>query len=270
MFISPRPDISSIGQFYPDDYKPYTEPGIAHHSSTLRIVAKNSFNFLFNNREIIIPKKLTKGVLLEVGCASGRNLVKLHHQGWQTFGLEPSQSAVESLKKLDYVTTKQGTISSVDYSPGSFDLVLASMVLEHLHDPIQDLYKIHRWIKPGGYLSGSVPNSDSWEFNYFKGEWYGLHLPHHLCHFTPKTLALSLKQAGFQNIAIYQQRNINNLMVHLGRYFKNHKLPGAQTLLNFPENGPWWLRVLSHIPAAILAWCGQAGRISFTAQKPND
>lgn len=270
MFVTPRPDTDSIGQFYPDDYKPYSVSPSIHAPSRLRQFAKNSFKRIFNSYEVVIPRPANGGSALEVGCASGRNLIQLHQSGWQVFGLEPSNSAVESLSRLDYVDAKQGTISSANYSSNSFDLILASMVLEHLHHPRHDVEKIFQWLKPGGYLSGSVPNSASWEFNYFKGEWYGLHLPHHLCHFTPDTLTSCLEASGFTKITIYQQRNMNNLMVHLGRWFAKHKIPGAKMFLNYPERAPWWLRCLCHLPAALLAWTSQSGRISFTAQKPHD
>ncbi len=267
MFVTPRPDTASIGQFYPDDYKPYTAPVTPQKSSPLRALAKQCFKTLFNSYETVIPPSIPPGTALEVGCASGRNLIELHQRGWHVSGLEPSQSAVTALKQLDYVDARQGTISSSDYPPGSFDLILASMVIEHLHDPLSDLKKIHCWLKPGGYLSGSIPNSASWEFKYFKGEWYCLHLPHHLCHFTPNTLIALLKASGFDEVTIYHQRNVNNLMVHLGRWFKKKGIPGSNVLLNYPEKGPWWLRIPCHFPAAILCWTRQAGRISFTARK---
>jgi SAM-dependent methyltransferase len=49
-----------------------------------------------------------------------------------------------------------------DYLPQSqFDVIIASHVLEHVHDPVIVLNKCRSWLKPGGDLVIIVPNNES-------------------------------------------------------------------------------------------------------------
>ena len=75
-------------------------------------------------------------------------------------------------------------------------MVVGWMVLEHLHNPLLALNKLHRWVKPGGWLVISVPNAADLEFNLFKDACYDLHLPNHLFHYSTQTLEMLLVRAG--------------------------------------------------------------------------
>jgi SAM-dependent methyltransferase len=50
-------------------------------------------------------------------------------------------------------------ILDIPYSDGSFDLVIANHVLEHVPDDLKALAEIHRIIKPGGYAILQTPFS---------------------------------------------------------------------------------------------------------------
>jgi predicted SAM-dependent methyltransferase len=185
-------------------------------------------------------------------------------------GLEPSPETADRLRETTGLSITAAPIRGASFAEESFDLVVAVMVLEHLHEPLDDLGKIHSWLRPGGFLTGSVPNCASWEFRFFGADWYALQVPTHLLHYTPSSLTRVLKAAGFSDIHIYHQRNVNNLMVHAGQFLQRHRFPGAQRCLEFPEKGPRSLRLAVRPVATVLAWLGHAGRISFTARKEGD
>jgi SAM-dependent methyltransferase len=48
-------------------------------------------------------------------------------------------------------------MTAMPYADGTFDLVLHSDTLEHVPDPVQGLRECLRVLKPGGYLSYTVP-----------------------------------------------------------------------------------------------------------------
>ncbi len=263
MLTSPRPDRTAIAQFYPADYQPFSAP----HAQADNPTRMNAFKRLFDPKEHVLPQRIRPGRALEVGCGSGRYLARLAADGWDVQGLEPSGETVKNiLSKID-VPISVGTIESATLEEASFDLIVAVMVLEHLHSPVEDVKKLFSWLRPGSYLTGSVPNCGSWEFKFFGSDWYALQVPTHLFHYTPATLTAVLKHSGFTRVKIVQQRNVNNLMVHLGRFLDRRQLPGASTCLRFPEQGSVALRSAVRPAASMLAWLGQAGRISFTAQK---
>ncbi len=266
MVTSPRPNREAIADYYPDDYQPFTAPHAPREAGWKRAL-KPFVVRLLDPKEHILPPRIPGGTALEVGCGSGRFLIQLAEMGWQVQGIDPSVNAIDALRRRTALPLQVGTIESTEFDSGSFDLIAALMVLEHLHDPLEDARKLHDWLRPGGHLMGSVPNCASWEFRSFGPDWYALQVPTHLFHFTPATLISVLTRAGFSNVRIFQQRNVNNLMIHAGRFFARYRLPFASAFLAFPERGPRVLRYAVRPAASLLAWLRQAGRISFLARK---
>ena len=174
------------------------------------------------------------GNALEVGGGSGRFLLQLADMDWSVQGLEPSLATAETLRPQIELPVQTRTIDSADFDPSTFDLIVATIVLEHLHDPFADARRLHTWLRSGGHLMGSVPNCASWECRFFGRDGYALQVPTHLSHFTPKTLTNLLEHTGFYDIRIFHQSNVNNLMIHTGRFFARHELPFAEALLAFP------------------------------------
>lgn len=265
MHTTPRPTRTDMGAYYPEEYQPYGEQFAPVQSSDREGALRRFARRILDPKEVVIPDGHRPRRVLEVGCGSGRLLVQLAERGWEVHGLEPSAAAVATLTAHHQLPVTVGTIEEAAFPAGSFDLIIASMVLEHLHDPLNDVLKLRRWIRPGGHLTGSVPNCASWEFGFFASEWFALQLPTHLFHYTPATLTHLLERAGFEEIRIYQQRNISNLMVHLGRFLERRNLPFAQTCLDFPVSASRSLRLGVRPAAALLAWLQQAGRITFVA-----
>jgi len=267
MWTSPRPTRETVASFYPEEYQPHgghfapASPG--DRAPLLRRLAGR----VLDPKEVVIPDPHRPRRVLEVGCGSGRVLAELADKGWDAHGLEPSAAAVATLRAHRDLPVRVGTIEETTYPSGSFDLIVASMVLEHLHDPIADVVKLRNWLCPGGHLTGSVPNCASWEFRFFGAEWFALQLPTHLFHFTPSTLTLLLEKAGFTHIRIHHQRNVSNLMIHFGRFLEKHRLPSAKIFLDYPTIGPRALRLVVRPAASVLAWSRQAGRISFVAKR---
>lgn len=267
MLTSPRPNPVTMPGYYPKDYQPFGAPHAPTEHRPATAALKRLARRLLDPMEHVLPRGLASDLVLEVGCGSGRYLAQLAASGWQVQGLEPSAETADRLREATGLPVFTGSISEAGFASGSFDLVVAVMVLEHLHAPLEDLGRMRAWLRPGGYITGSVPNAASWEFRYFEQDWYALQVPTHLFHFTPTTLTRLLEKAGFEEVRIYHQRNVNNLMIHMGRFLQRHRMPGARICLEYPEKGPAPFRYALRPVSAVLAWIGQAGRISFTARK---
>jgi len=104
-------------------------------------------------------EKYTKGrKILDVGSGPGHFLFCGKKRGWDVLGIEPSIDAWEYSKrrKLPVVNDFFSYDALKDYGP--FDVVHASMVLEHVPDPIKIIKEIKKLLKPGGLLAIFCPN----------------------------------------------------------------------------------------------------------------
>jgi len=268
MWTNPRPTPESILYYYPDCYGPYkaTQVNVNRRQNKYLLLLKQLTKKIFQFNTTILPP-LTPGRMLEIGCASGSFLYKMHSNGWKVEGIEPSENAANAAQSLGF-SVFQGPVENAPDYENLFDLVVGWMVFEHLHDPLKALKKIHRWVRPGGFLVLSLPNADSAEFRIFKSRWYALQLPNHLYHYTPYTLEKILNTAGWKMIRIFHQRTLNNLIPSIGYFLKdNHIMTRlSKKLVAFPEHA-----VITHLifyPLAyILSLLGQTGRMTVWAVK---
>ncbi len=119
-----------------------------------KILINNFYNYL-----ISVVRDLEINSVLDVGCGEGFTLNKLYEEkiGKKLEGVDFLEKAVEIGKKLHpHLTLNRGDIYKLGYKNDSFDLVMATEVLEHLEDPKKGLEELTRVSKK--YLLLSVPN----------------------------------------------------------------------------------------------------------------
>lgn len=266
MRTNPRPTPETLGFYYPDNYGPYHGTKVDPKNIPDDPLWKQFIlrMFKFNNNRL--PAMQT-GRMLEIGCASGAFLQRMAKRGWDVEGIEFSPVAAESARSLGY-PVHIGQLETAPEPKIKYDLVVGWMVLEHLYDPIVALKKLYSWSKPNAWLVISVPNAGSLEFRLFKEYWYALHLPNHLYHYTPKTLASILNQTGWRIEKTFHQRTLSNLIASLGYKMKENKWAShfADTLIGFPEQGGR-IHFLLYPLAGLLSIFGQTGRMTVWANK---
>ena len=108
------------------------------------------------------------GTMLDLGCGEGRHIFGVMEKfpDLKCIGLDPHieslDKAFEGLKFLESISNTKtnflsGSAYSLPFSDDSFDLVVCSEVLEHLHDYKDAIKEINRVLKPGGQFLASVP-----------------------------------------------------------------------------------------------------------------
>ena len=268
MRTNPRPNLETIGFFYPRDYAPYHKP--AGQKLTLRDHIAARAHRLLNAWRI---PNLPRGRLLEFGCGPGRYLLWMKDQGWSVAGIEASEEAAQTARSLGF-RVHVGPLERAPDPEAPYDLSVGWMVVEHLHDPVKALRNVAAWTRNAGWLAISVPNAESKEFSFFGDSWFALELPRHLYHFTPHTVTFMLKKAGWKVRRIYQQRSVDNIIASCGYLLENISKSRisrrlSRQLIRFPTNVP--LHFLTYpvlFPVAcILAMFGQTGRMTVLAQK---
>lgn len=96
--------------------------------------------------------------ILDIGSSTGTNLRMLGEMGFTQFeGMDMSDEAIRwcAHKGLGKVT--KGDVCAIPFPDGSFDLVLATDIIEHVDDDAGALREITRITKPGGKVLITVP-----------------------------------------------------------------------------------------------------------------
>ncbi|GAB3687020.1 class I SAM-dependent methyltransferase [Spirosoma flavus] len=138
----------------------------------------------------------TQGAILDVGCGTGAFLESCRNNGWKVMGMEPDPDARKiSSKKLE--AEIQSNLSAIVGSK-PFDIITLWHVLEHIADLNVTIPQLHQLLSQNGTLLIAVPNSDSYDAQYFKQYWAAYDVPRHLHHFTPKTISRLFEKHGFK------------------------------------------------------------------------
>jgi 2-polyprenyl-3-methyl-5-hydroxy-6-metoxy-1,4-benzoquinol methylase len=203
-FTNPRPNLQSIGQFYPPAYWPARAASPHDRKATGWRLGRRWFRFL--QESWLLPLR-GGGRLLDFGCGGGAFLQRMHRCGWQVTGLDVSAKVIQRIRSELGLRALVGSLPHPELVPESFDLVTMWHSLEHVHNPREILQQTHALLAPGGQLQVAVPNIDSRPFHWFAHCWYGLDLPRHLTHFSPRTLRSMLERTGFRVRSIRMVRS---------------------------------------------------------------
>jgi len=130
--------------------------------------------------------------ILEIGCSGGPLLQRLRSTGYSDLtGIDVSAKgiAVAQQRGISNVSCMDG--ASLDFPDSSFDLVVASDVLEHIEDEAQALREWTRVLRPGGQLLIFVP---AFQFLWGKHD----EVNRHFRRYTAAQLAASMQSAGLR------------------------------------------------------------------------
>ncbi|RLT20787.1 MAG: class I SAM-dependent methyltransferase [Planctomycetota bacterium] len=265
MRTNPRPTPEAMGFFYPDDYGPYLGTRVLKTNSTsslkrlLTPLARKIFDDKSQRLPIMVPAKM-----LEIGCASGAFLNQMSGLGWEVEGIEFSEKAAQNARQLGY-KVYAGSLETAPAPLTLVDLIVGWFVMEHLHNPIGSLKKLHEWANPGAWLVLSVPNANALEFHLFKDKWYALQLPTHLNHYTPQSLAKVLNEGGWTLEKVHHQRSATNLIASTANVVECKGWRRLAKLLRLLMWGKWFYILF---PLSwILGVLGQSGRMTVWARK---
>lgn len=139
--------------------------------------------------------------VLELGCGHGFILSMLEDR-FETWGVDASAYAVEQCRRnaprsrCRVADLEQGLPEEL--APGSFDLVLARYVFEHLADPGAAMRRAAGLLRPGGALFFAVPNTESLGARWKGAEWYAHLDPTHCSLLAPARWLELVGEAGLE------------------------------------------------------------------------
>ncbi|MBT4849245.1 class I SAM-dependent methyltransferase [Candidatus Parcubacteria bacterium] len=194
--------------------------------------------FPWEELQIFIPYIKDQDKILDLGCGNGRilNLLKDTDTKYHYMGVDFSEELIKQARiKHPKAHFKVHDMARIDFPPESMDMVLMIASFHHLPNRVERLkllYRVNKWLKPGGYLF--MTNWNLWQKKYMKyffknflkkNSWSDFYIPWKLNNgevvyrfyhsFTTNELVESLGKTGFvlSPKGIYKTKwNINCLV----------------------------------------------------------
>jgi SAM-dependent methyltransferase len=194
VYLNPRPSEAETERIYPETY----------HAFGFKA---SEYGLIYRVRRWLESKRLlrwcrglpSQARILDVGCGDGFHLELLRDFGrkeWRLAGLDLDFRAVAAAQSRG-LDVDQGDLLSVDLAPGSYDLILLIMTIEHVADPVGVLARVAELLVPGGRVVLVTDNAGSPDFRIFGGRhWGGYHFPRHTYLFNRATMRRLAATAG--------------------------------------------------------------------------
>lgn len=137
-----------------------------------------------------------KPSVLDVGCATGTLLAYLRDRQWHVTGVEISPASEYAQKKRN-LDVRNLPLEENNFPDKTFDVILASHLIEHLNNPFSFLSEAHRILKDNGYIFITTPNISGLQARLYGDRWRSA-IFDHLYLFSVRTLTAMLKKTGFK------------------------------------------------------------------------
>ena len=94
--------------------------------------------------------------VLDVGCGSGHLAAELTSAGHEVHGVDPDPEMVALTASRSAASVTTGALPDLPFAEGSFDVVLANFVLNHVDDPRVAARGLARVVRPGGRVAATI------------------------------------------------------------------------------------------------------------------
>lgn len=177
-FLNPVPE--NVEKIYSEDY--FQKWYIRFYNERRRYIEQ-----LFSLIEKYIKGK---GKLLDVGCGVGILLEVAKEKGWEVYGQDISNFAVDYCRNKGFFNVYNKPLPELNIPEHSFNVITMFDVIAHLKDPLSYINTCIKLLKPGGYLIIKTPYHSPLLFFIanilsFTGKSKSLlHIPAQIFHFT--------------------------------------------------------------------------------------
>jgi len=210
--LAPWPDLADLASFYPPVYSFSPRLGGAQGWRAWLARAEQTLFFqrIYTGTAARIARRagVTKAQplrLLDLGCGRGLRTVALRDAGFAAEGLDFQPEVVAALQRETGIPAVAGDAARADdvLSAGSFDVVTAFYLLEHVPDVQAVLRAAARLLRPGGLFAAAIPLVDGWQPRIFGKRWIHVgEAPRHLSLPTQAGLRAACAASGLREVAI--------------------------------------------------------------------
>lgn len=191
--------------------------------------------------------------ILDAGCGTGRNLQRYEQIG-PAQGIEPSADAVAFCRERGLENVQQATLERLPFEEESFELMIATDVLEHVEDDTQALRELRRVAAPGATLVMTVP-AFRWLWSE-EDDRLG-----HRRRYTRKQLRLVAEQSGWQPLIATYFNLLLLAPIAVARRFRDRRDAGRDDAAQRSELNltPGWLNGPLSVPMRLEAGLIRSG-----------
>lgn len=149
------------------------------------------------------------GRVLDLGCGAGLLTNQVAKAGYNVTGIDISSSSLNVAKERDVtksVEYVEGDVYKLPFANGSFDVVIATDLLEHVSEPAQVVAEASRVLKPGGlfFFHTFSKNPIAWAFVIEGMKFFVRNTPDHLhvysLFISPKELKRILRDCSLSEV----------------------------------------------------------------------
>ena len=144
--------------------------------------------------------------VLDIGCALGPFLDAANDSGWQVFGTDISEDAVNYVKtNLQYPAVRSVFPEidvSAEFGVEQFDAVTMWFVIEHFQNVDSVLSAISKIVKPGGIFAFSTPSASGVSARYNTQSFFEQSPCDHYTLWEPSRTGAILRKYGFEVVQI--------------------------------------------------------------------
>ena len=196
MFTQGFPIESEIGKYYETpDYISHTNTRKGLMNTVYHLM--RSYMLKRKSRLVIKESNRKTGRILDIGTGTGYFSHTMQQKGWEVEAIEKSPQAREFAQKQFGLQVKSDQALK-EFKSDSFDVITLWHVMEHLEHLNETWERLHELLTEKGRLIVAVPNSSSFDANYYGKDWAAYDVPRHLWHFSPATIEQIAANHGFK------------------------------------------------------------------------
>jgi 2-polyprenyl-3-methyl-5-hydroxy-6-metoxy-1,4-benzoquinol methylase len=192
---SPLPSANQIADFYPRNYRNF------------KPIKKDLMVWLKNLQADGFARRIAKNLqnkqypkILDIGFGNGQLLLALKRLGYNSLhGSDFNERECEYLKAQGIKLAFSNVEEDFPFDE-KFDCIVLNNVVEHFLNPKRVIELCQKHLNNDGCLIMVTPNAAAFELELFGRYWAGFHAPRHTFLFTPVSMALLAKSAGFTSI----------------------------------------------------------------------
>jgi SAM-dependent methyltransferase len=225
IFANPAPTQEFIQSLYSQTEDPlYEEEAEGRGKNFKRVLSR---------LDRIYPER---GILFDIGAATGILLNLARQRGWQIAGVEPSGWAVKVAKEKYGIDLYEGNFEAAQLGVNHYTAVTLIDFIEHISHPSAAIAKAYSILVPGGTVCLVTPDIQSLAVKMAGAKWWHFR-PGHLAYFTKRSLCTLLERAGFTAIRI--KRYSWTFSAH---YLLSRK-PKLEFLIKNPNLASFWKKI---------------------------